>query len=63
MFHAVDARALERFGRLMRENITITPVPFRKAYIKPTVGRKWTTVPSASRVTSCKAIRVDRLNL
>jgi site-specific DNA recombinase len=37
--HAFDARALERFGKLMRENITSGPVPFLKAYIKSVVDR------------------------
>jgi hypothetical protein len=37
--HAFDAQAIERFGRLMRENITSGPIPFRKAYIKSVVDR------------------------
>ncbi|HAP46015.1 MAG TPA: recombinase family protein [Afipia sp.] len=37
--HAFDAQAIERFGRLMRENITSGPIPFRKAYIKSVVER------------------------
>jgi site-specific DNA recombinase len=37
--HAFDAQALERFGNLMRENITSGPIPFRKAYIKSVVDR------------------------
>jgi site-specific DNA recombinase len=37
--HAFDAQAIERFGRLMRENIPSGPLPFRKAYIKLVVDR------------------------
>ena len=29
-----DAQAIERFGQIMRDNITSGPIPFRKAYIK-----------------------------
>ena len=31
MFHAFDAQAIERFGRLMRENITSGPIPCHSA--------------------------------
>jgi site-specific DNA recombinase len=37
--HTFDAQAIEQFGRLMRENITSGPIPFRKAYIKSVVDR------------------------
>jgi site-specific DNA recombinase len=37
--HAIDARAIERFGSLMRENIASGPIPFRKAYIRSVVER------------------------
>jgi site-specific DNA recombinase len=37
--HAFDAQAIERFGRLMRENITSGSIPFRKAYIKSVVDQ------------------------
>jgi hypothetical protein len=34
-----DAEAIDRFGRMMRDNITSGPIPFRKAYIASVVGR------------------------
>ncbi|MGA0534079.1 recombinase family protein [Hansschlegelia sp. KR7-227] len=34
-----DPEAIERFGRLMRQNITSGDVPFRKAYIRSVVDR------------------------
>jgi len=34
-----DAQTIERFGQIMRENITSGPIPFRKAYIKSVVDR------------------------
>lgn len=37
--HNIDDEAIERFGRLMRENIASGPIPFRKAYIKSVVDR------------------------
>ncbi|MBR2120131.1 MAG: recombinase family protein [Afipia sp.] len=37
--HNFDDQAIERFGRLMRENIASGPIPFRKAYIKSVVDR------------------------
>lgn len=37
--HAIDAEAIDRFGKLMRENIAAGPIPFRKAYIKSVVDR------------------------
>lgn len=35
----IDPEALERFGRAMRENITMGEIPFRKAYIRSVVDR------------------------
>ncbi|WP_309248220.1 recombinase family protein [Bradyrhizobium japonicum] len=37
--HDFDDEAIERFGRLMRENIASGPIAFRKAYIKSVVDR------------------------
>lgn len=37
--HAFNAQTLERFGNLMRDNIALGPIPFRKAYIKSVVVR------------------------
>jgi site-specific DNA recombinase len=37
--NAFDADAIERFGQIMRQNITTGPIPFRKAYIKSVVDR------------------------
>lgn len=36
---AFNAEAIERFGQIMRQNITTGPIPFRKAYIKSVVDR------------------------
>jgi site-specific DNA recombinase len=37
--HVFDAQAIDRFGRVMRENITSGAIPFRKAFIKSVVDR------------------------
>jgi site-specific DNA recombinase len=37
--NAFSADAIERFGQIMRQNITTGPIPFRKAYIKSVVDR------------------------
>ena len=36
---AFNAEAIERFGQIVRQNITTGPIPFRKAYIKSVVDR------------------------
>lgn len=36
---AFDAQAIERFGQIMRQNITTGPIQFRKAYIRSVVDR------------------------
>lgn len=36
---AIDPELIERFGRLMRENITTGDIPFRKTYIRSVVDR------------------------
>ncbi|WP_192643174.1 recombinase family protein [Bosea sp. OAE506] len=36
---ALEPEAIERFGRLMRENVTAGDIPFRKAYIQSVVDR------------------------
>jgi len=35
----IDPEVIERFGRIMRENITTGGIPFRKAYIQAVVDR------------------------
>jgi site-specific DNA recombinase len=37
--HSFNAQAIERFGKIMRDNITSGPIPFRKAYIKSVIDR------------------------
>jgi site-specific DNA recombinase len=34
-----NAETIERFGQIMRQNITTGPIPFRKAYIKSVADR------------------------
>jgi site-specific DNA recombinase len=36
---SIDPETVERFGRMMRDNITAGDVPFRKAYINSVVDR------------------------
>ncbi len=37
--NTIDAESVERFGRVMRENVTSGDVPFRKAYLRSLIDR------------------------